>query len=135
MPCETAKRDLSRSGRERTSRSNVAPSQGAKLPRGGWRRTTFLPAFAFSASRRFSMTCSGAWATTQPRSSKPLRPARPAIWWKSRAESTAVFSPSYFERRLKSTVRMGTLTPTPSVSVPQTTLSRPCWASRSASTR
>ena len=46
MPCETAKRDLNRFGRERTSRSNVAPSQGAKLPRGGWRRTTFLPAFA-----------------------------------------------------------------------------------------
>ena len=31
------------------------------------------------------MTCSGACATTKPRSSKPLRPARPAIWWKSRA--------------------------------------------------
>ena len=30
------------------------------------------------------MTCSGACATTLPRSSKPLRPARPAIWWKSR---------------------------------------------------
>ena len=49
---------MRRSGRARTSRSNVARSQGAKL-RGGWRRTSFLPAFAFSASRRFSMTCSG----------------------------------------------------------------------------
>ena len=32
---------------------------------------------AFSSSLRFSTTCSGAWATTQPRSSNPLRPARP----------------------------------------------------------
>ncbi len=48
---------------------------------GGWRFTVFLPSRAvFSASFRFSMTCSGACATTQPRSSNPLRPARPPIW-------------------------------------------------------
>ncbi len=65
----------------------------------------------------------------------PSCPARPAIWWKSRAERTAVFCPSNLHRREKSTVRIGTLIPTPSVSVPQMTLSRPACASCSTSTR
>ncbi len=39
------------------------------------------------------MTCSGAWATTQPRASKPARPARPTIWWNSRALSSALLRP------------------------------------------
>jgi hypothetical protein len=64
-----------------------------------------------------------------------LRPARPAIWWKSRADSTAVFCPSNLQSRENSTVRMGTLMPTPSVSVPQMTFKRPFWASCSTSTR
>src|ERR1700722_5908043 len=42
--------------------------------------TGSLPALA--SRRRFSMTCSGAWATTLPRSSKPLRPPPPASWGK-----------------------------------------------------
>ena len=51
---------------------------------------TFLPAAALAASCWFSITCSGACATTQPRSSKPLRPARPAICWNSRTDRMAV---------------------------------------------
>lgn len=61
--------------------------------------------------------------------------ARPAIWWNSRARSVRTRVPSYFVRAVNSTVRMGTLTPTPSVSVPQMTFSRPAWASFSTSRR
>ena len=85
--------------------------------------------------RLFSTTCSGAWATTKPRSSNPLRPARPEICRKSRAARMAVFSPSNLQSWEKSTVRMGMFTPIPSVSVPDTTLSIPCCASRSTSSR
>ena len=43
--------------------------------------------------------------------------------------------PSYFDSAVNSTVRIGTLMPTPSVSVPQMTLSSPAWARRSTSRR
>ena len=43
--------------------------------------------------------------------------------------------PSYLDRPVKTTVRMGTLMPTPSVSVPQITLSSPAWARRSTRRR
>jgi hypothetical protein len=43
--------------------------------------------------------------------------------------------PSYFERPVNTTVRIGTLMPTPRVSVPQMTLRRPAWASCSTSRR
>ena len=43
--------------------------------------------------------------------------------------------PSYFDSLVKRTVRMGMLTPTPSVSVPQMTFSSPCCASCSTSSR
>jgi len=46
----------------------------------GLRALRFLPAaLARCAARLFSIAYSGAWQTTLPRSSKPLRPARPAI--------------------------------------------------------
>ena len=81
IPCETWKRDTNCSGGDPISRLKVFRSQFTKLCSGGFRRTTFLPSrAAFSLSRMFSMTCSGAWTTTKPRSSNPLRPARPAIW-------------------------------------------------------
>ena len=48
------------------------------------------------------MTWSGAWATTQPRASKPARPARPTIWWNSRALSIRCFVPSNFVRPVSS---------------------------------
>ncbi len=43
--------------------------------------------------------------------------------------------PSYFDSAEKTTVRIGTLMPTPRVSVPQMTLSRPACASCSTSRR
>ena len=43
--------------------------------------------------------------------SYPARPARPAIWWNSRALRWRVLVPSYFDRAVKSTVRIGTLMP------------------------
>ena len=43
--------------------------------------------------------------------------------------------PSYLQSWVNSTVRIGTLMPTPSVSVPQMTLRWPSWASRSTSSR
>jgi hypothetical protein len=80
IPCVTWKREVSRSGDAAIKRVKVFLSQLTKFFSSGWRFTAFLPSRAdFSASFRFSMTCSGAWATTQPRSSNPLRPARPPI--------------------------------------------------------
>ena len=70
-----------------------------------------------------------------PAESKPARPARPAIWWNSRAVSSRGRTPSYLLSEVSSTVRIGTLIPTPRVSVPQMTLSRPAWASSSTSRR
>ena len=67
--------------------------------------------------------------------SKPARPARPAIWWNSRARSTRCLRPSYFVSEVSSTVRIGTLMPTPRVSVPQMTASSPAWARVSTSRR
>ena len=133
IPWDTWKRETSRSGWAPMSRWKVFSSQATKLRSGGWRFTNFFP--GFWASLAFSMTCSGAWATTQPRSSKPFRPARPEIWWKSLALRMAVFCPSYLQSFVKSTVRMGTLMPTPRVSVPQMILSSPFWASRSTRMR
>ena len=60
------------------------------------RRLLALRPCAASSGRRrpwrapcsFSMTCSGACTTTVPTVSKPARPARPAIWWNSRALSS-----------------------------------------------
>jgi hypothetical protein len=43
--------------------------------------------------------------------------------------------PSNFASPVNSTVRIGTLMPTPSVSVPQMTRSSPAWASCSTSRR
>ena len=47
----------------------------------------------------------------------------------------AVLSPPYLHRRVKRTVRIGTLMPTPKVSVPQITLSNPRWANCSTKMR
>jgi hypothetical protein len=88
-----------------------------------------------AAALAFSITWSGARATTRPMVSNPARPARPPIWWNSRALSSRVVEPSYLARAVSTTVRMGTLMPTPSVSVPQITLSRPAWARRSTRRR
>ena len=90
---------------------------------------------ALARALAFSMTCSGAWTSTKPRVSKPARPARPAIWWNSRAVRWRSFAPSNFTREVITTLRMGTLIPTPRVSVPQMTASRPWRARRSMSLR
>ena len=70
-----------------------------------------------------------------PTVSNPARPARPAIWWNSRACSSRDPLPSYLDSAVNSTVRIGTLTPTPRVSVPQMTFSSPACASVSTSRR
>jgi hypothetical protein len=130
------------SGSAATSRSKVGLPHET-MPSGGFFFTTrrrakaASPALARALAKdfSFSMTCSGAWTTTRPAVSKPARPARPAIWWNSRACSSRVFLPSYLDRAVKTTVRIGTLMPTPRVSVPQMTLSRPAWARVSTSLR
>lgn len=76
-----------------------------------------------------------ACTTTVPAVSYPARPARPAIWWNSRTCSSLVRVPSYLLSPVNTTVRIGTLMPTPRVSVPQMTLSIPAWASCSTSRR
>ena len=109
------------------------------MPSGGLRRTTLRRFFgsspALASARSLSITCSGACTTTRPMVSNPARPARPAIWWNSRAISSRVFVPSYFDSAVNSTVRIGTLMPTPRVSVPQMTFSSPACASVSTSRR
>ena len=118
--------------------SKVLSVQPTK-PSGAFLRTTLRRFFgsspALASAFSFSTTCSGACATTKPAVSKPARPARPAIWWNSRARSVRTRVPSYLVSAVNSTVRMGTLTPTPRVSVPQMTFSRPAWASFSTSRR
>ena len=108
-------------------------------PCGGFLRTILRRFFgsspALASAFSFSTTCSGACTTTLPTVSCPARPARPAIWWNSRAISSLVLVPSYFDSAVKSTVRIGTLIPTPRVSVPQITFSRPAWARVSTSRR
>ena len=134
----TLKLEARGSGGAATRRLNVPSSQWTK-PLGGLAFTTLRRLAASSparaSARSFSLTCSGAWATTLPAESKPARPARPAIWWNSRADSTRLVVPSYFDNAVKRTVRMGTFIPTPSVSVPQTTFSSPSWHSLSTSRR
>ena len=108
-------------------------------PSGAFLRTTLRRFFgsspALARAFSFSTTCSGAWTTTNPTTSKPARPARPAIWWNSRARSRRTRLPSYLLSAVNRTVRIGTFTPTPSVSVPQMTLSSPAWARRSTRRR
>lgn len=134
----TRKREVSGSGSEAISFSKVCSDQ-ATNPSGAFLRTTLRRFFgsspALASAFSFSTTCSGACATTSPAVSKPARPARPAIWWNSRLRSTRTRVPSYLVSAVNSTVRIGTLTPTPSVSVPQITFSSPAWASRSTSRR
>ena len=116
----------------------VSSSQETK-PSGGFLRTSLRSFLASSPALRtalwFSTMWSGAWQTTYPTVSNPARPARPAIWWNSRARSRRTRRPSYFDSAVNSTVRIGTFTPTPRVSVPQMIFSRPAWASRSTSRR
>ena len=108
-------------------------------PSGGflrWTLRSFLGSSpALASALWFSTTWSGAWTTTAPDVSNPARPARPAIWWNSRALSTRWREPSNLVSPVKTTVRIGTLMPTPRVSVPQMTLSRPAWARVSTSRR
>jgi hypothetical protein len=138
IACVTLKLDVSGSGSAATRRSKVGLPQET-MPSGGFFRTTRRRAFgsspALARSRSFSTTCSGAWTTTRPEVSYPARPARPAIWWNSRACSSRVLFPSYLDRAVNRTVRIGTLMPTPRVSVPQMTFSSPAWVRVSTSRR
>ena len=138
IACVTVKLDVSGSGSAATSRSKVGLPQDTK-PVGGFLRTTLRRAFgsspALARAFSFSTTCSGACTTTRPAVSNPARPARPAIWWNSRACSSRVLVPSYLDSAVNSTVRIGTLIPTPRVSVPQMTLSSPAWVRVSTSRR
>ena len=147
MALSTFIRDRNGSGAPATSLSKVA-SVHTTVPAGGFVSCAFdfrfaswcslIAAFfaaAFALAFSFSMTCSGAWTTTYPAVSKPGRPARPAICRNSRVRSTRCLCPSYFASPVNSTVRIGTLIPTPRVSVPQMTVSSPSWASCSTSRR
>lgn len=134
----TVNRDRSISGSAVWSLTKVSSSQPTN-PSGAFLRWTLRRFFgsspALASAFSFSTTCSGACATTNPTVSYPARPARPAIWWNSRARSRRTRCPSYLLSAVNTTVRIGTLTPTPSVSVPQMTFSSPACASRSTSRR
>ena len=138
IACDTWNDDVSGSGGASRSRSNVLSVQ-LTCPDGACLRTIFFclrgSSPALASALRFSMTCSGACTTTSPTVSNPARPARPAIWWNSRAVRWRMRCPSYLTRLVRTTVRMGTLMPTPRVSVPHTTGSRPFWVSRSTTRR
>ena len=138
MECVMRRRGFSVSGTASIRRSKVCLFQVTK-PSGGCffliLRSFFGSSPALATSFAFSMSCSGASATTMPSVSKPERPARPTIWWNSRARRRRIFRPSNFVSAVSTTVWMGTLMPTPSVSVPQMTGSSPCWASFSTSSR
>ena len=63
----------------------------------------------------------------------PAGPAGDLV--KLRLCRSRVFFPSYLDKAVNRTVRIGTLMPTPRVSVPQMTLSSPAWVSVSTSRR
>ena len=138
MECVIFMRGFSVSGTAAIKRSKVCLFHVTN-PSGGCLffilRSFFGSSPAFATSFAFSMSCSGASAITMPSVSKPERPARPTIWWNSRARSRRILWPSNFVSAVSTTVWMGTLMPTPSVSVPQITGRSPCWASFSTSRR
>jgi len=72
-----------------------------------------------------STTWAGACADDAAALVEALAPRSPRDLLKSRTPRTRTFSPSYLQSCVKTTVRMGTLSHA-SVSVPLTTLSRPC---------
>ena len=85
------------SGAASMSLSNVF-SFHVTNPSGAFLRLIFLSFFgslpALATARAFSISNSGASATTRPSVSKPMRPARPAIWWNSRARRRRIREPS-----------------------------------------
>mmetsp|Transcript_25062 Transcript_25062/g.40215 ORF Transcript_25062/g.40215 Transcript_25062/m.40215 type:complete len:293 (-) Transcript_25062:102-980(-) len=141
IPCVTAKLDSNVSGLPDSIFRNVSSFHGMWPLSGGLdlvNLRAFPPLFAAAAAalsslRRFSTTCGCSWHHTYPLSSNPRRPARPAICWNSRVLRSRTLLPSNLHSCVKSTVRMGTLTPTPRVSVPQMHLSSPLPASFSTS--
>ena len=74
--------------------------------------------------RRFSITCSGACTTTCPIVESFAARAPADLVEVTRGEDP-VLSPSNRHSLVKSTVRMGMFTPTPSVSVPHHDLEEP----------
>jgi hypothetical protein len=131
--------DRSGSGSPDTSLSNVSCVQCAYPRSGCFFFTTF---FRLGAGGRLLLqplvlhhVRRGACTHTCPRSSNPLRPARPAIWANSRFDNRRTPVPSYLQSWVNSTERIGTFTPTPSVSVPQMIFRRPSCASFSTSSR
>ena len=138
MACVTAKLEVRGSGGASRSRSKVLSVQ-LTAPSGAFLRTILRclrgSSPALASALRFSMTWSGAMTTTSPSVSYPARPARPATWWNSRADRWRIRTPSYLTSDVSTTVRIGTLMPTPRVSVPHTTVSSPCWVSRSTTRR
>ena len=136
IPCVSRKRETSVSGGREISFWNVSTVHDTSPFGGPFTVRAFFPeASDFLSACRFSTMCSGACATTLPCVSKPRRPARPAICLKSRTERRPTFVPSNFASFVKSTVRIGMFTPTPSVSVPQTTWRSPFCASCSTRRR
>ena len=134
----TRMRGVSFSGTDSTRRLKVSSFQLTKFSGGFFfliLRSFFASPAAFTSALWFSISCSGASAMTTPSVSKPDRPARPAIWWNSRERRRRILWPSNFVSAVSTTVWMGTLMPTPSVSVPQMTGRTPCWASFSTSRR
>ena len=111
-------------------RVKVCSSQCTKPRSGGLRLTSFFFFLRIACGFGFEALVFDhvLGCHRRPRSRgrrSPLRPARPLIWWKSRAVRMPVLTPPYLQSWVNSTVRIGTLTPTPSVSVPQITLSKP----------
>ena len=141
IPCVTSNDESSVSGVPISPFLNESSFHITKPLSGGWDFLIFfaLPPFAFSSAfcslRKFSTTCGGAWHHTNPSVSNPLRPARPAICWNSLVVNNRVLLPSNLHSCVNNTLRMGTLTPTPSVSVPQIAFSNPFPASFSTSKR
>jgi hypothetical protein len=85
--------------------------------------------------RAFSMTCSGAWHDHPALVVEALAPGAAGDLLEVAHRQDAGLLAVVLAQLVKSTVRMGTFMPTPSVSVPQMSLSRPCCASFSTSSR
>ena len=136
MPCVTSKRDSSGSGvpLDQPLEGPLVPVHVALLRRLLHHDLLALPPSSRRAAGSRSRARAPAPRRSRDRRSPCARRARRSAGSRARSRM-AVFSPSNLQSWVNSTVRIGMLTPTPSVSVPLTTLSSPCCASFSTSSR
>ena len=125
IPCVTWKREVSRSGDAAIKRVKVFLSQLTKFFSSGWRFTAFLPSRRLFRELQILDDMLRRLGHDPAAIVEPFAPGASADLMKIPRAQDAGLLPSNLQKRVKNTVRIGTLIPTSSVSVPQMTLSNP----------